>query len=203
MNDIVRITIFAKDGSSVEAAKEVFANLFPNYVPTLTAIEVSALPMGASVQVEAVVSHGDGTPPQAPEDASNIIIKANNTENAPKGLGSQCVAFSHYNHISAQLPLDPATNEIVDGGLREQANQCLKNIKNIVESVNHGMADIVKVNIALKNIQDIQAVDEIYLKFFPAGIPARRTIGVSALPGGSMIQIDAVVSNPGGTPPKA
>ena len=203
MDDIVRITIFAKDGSSVEAAKEVFANLFPNYVPTLTAIEVSALPMGASVQVEAVVSHGDGTPPQAPEDASNIIIKANNTENAPKGLGSQCVAFSHYNHISAQLPLDPATNEIVAGGLREQANQCLKNIKNIVESVNHGMADIVKVNIALKNIQDIEAVDEIYLKFFPAGIPARRTIGVSALPGGSLIQIDAVLSNPGGTPPKA
>jgi reactive intermediate/imine deaminase len=203
MDDIVRITIFAKDGSSVEAAKEVFANLFPNYVPTFTAIEVSALPMGASVQVEAVVSHGDGTPPQSPEDARNIIIKASNTENAPKGSGSQSVAFSHYNHISAQLPLDPVTNEIVVGGLREQANQCLKNIQNIVESVNHGMADIVKVNIALKNIQDIQAVDEIYLKFFPAGIPARRTIGVSALPGGSMIQIDAVVSNPGGTPPKA
>ena len=203
MDDIVRITIYAKNGSSVESAKEVFANLFPIYVPALTAIEVSALPMGASVQVEAVVSHGDGTPPQAPEDARNIIIKANNSKNAPKGSGSHSVAFSHYNHISAQLPLDPATNEIVVGGIREQASQCIKNIKDIVESVNHGMADIVKVNIALKNIQDIEAVDEIYLNFFPDGIPARRTMEVSALPGGSLIQIDVVVSNPAGTPPKA
>jgi reactive intermediate/imine deaminase len=203
MDDIVRITIFAKNGSGVESAKEVFSNFFPSYIPTLTAIEVSALPMGALVQVEAVVSHGDGTPPQAPEDARNIIIKANNTESAPKGSGSQSVAFSHYNHISAQLPLESATNELVAGGLREQARQCLKNLKNIVESVNHGMADIVKVNIALKNIQDIEAVDEIYLSFFPDGIPARRTIGVSALPRGSLIQIDAVVSNPGGTPPNA
>ena len=203
MDDIVRITIYAKNGSSVESAKEVFANLFPIYVPALTAIEVSALPMGASVQVEAVVSHGDGTPPQAPEDARNIIIKANNSKNAPKGSGSHSVAFSHYNHISAQLPLDPATNEIVVGGIREQASQCIKNIKDIVESVNHGMADIVKVNIALKNIQDIEAVDEMYLNFFPDGIPARRTMEVSALPGGSLIQIDVVVSNPAGTPPKA
>ena len=203
MDDIVRITIFATDNASVESAKEVFANQFPSYVPTLTAIVVSALPMGASVQVEAVVSHGDGTPPQAPEDARNIIIKANNTEKAPKGSGSQSVAFSHYNHISAQLPVDPATNEIVAGGVREQASQCLNNIKDIVESVNHGMADIVKVNIALKNIQDIEVVDEIYLRFFPDGIPARRTIGVSDLPGESLIQIDAVVSNPAGTPPNA
>ena len=203
MDDIVRITIYAKNGSSVESAKEVFENLFPIYVPALTAIEVSALPMGASVQVEAVVSHGDGTPPQAPEDARNIIIKANNSKNAPKGSGSHSVAFSHYNHISAQLPLDPATNEIVVGGIREQASQCIKNIKDIVESVNHGMADIVKVNIALKNIQDIEAVDEMYLNFFPDGIPARRTMEVSALPGGSLIQIDVVVSNPAGTPPKA
>ena len=203
MDDIVRITIFATNGSSVESAKKVFTNLFASYVPALTAIEVSALPMGASVQVEAVVSHGDGTPPQSPEDARNIIIKANNTENAPKGSGSHSVAFSHYNHISAQLPLDPATNELVSGGLREQVRQCLQNIKSIVESVNHAMADVVKVNIALKNIQDIEAVDDIYLSFFPDGIPARRTIGVSALPGGSLIQIDAVVSNPGGTPPNA
>lgn len=203
MNDIVRITIFAKNSSSLESAKEVFAQLFPGYVPALTAMEVSALPMGASVQVEAVVSHGDGTPPQAPEDARNITIKAANTGKAPEGYGSQCVAFSHYNHISAQLPLDPATNEVVAGGIREQTTQCIKNVKAIVESVNHGMADVVKVNIALMNIQDIGVIDEMYVRFFPGGIPARRTIGVSALPGGSLIQIDAVVSNPGGTSPEA
>ena len=203
INDIVRITIFASSGSAVDAAKEVFASHFKEYVPALTTFEVSALPKGASVQVEAVVSHGDGTPPQAPEDARHIVIKASNTEKAPTGSGSHSVAFSHYNHISAQLPLDPATNAIVAGGIREQTSQCLKNIKAIVESVDHGMADVVKVNIALKNIEDIEAVDEIYLRFFPGGIPARRTMGVSALPGACLVQIDAVVSNPGGTPPDA
>ena len=202
MDDIVRITIFAKNCLDIESAKEVCANFFPGYVPALTAIEVCALPMDALVQVEAVVSHGDGTPPQAPEDTRNIVIKVNNTGNAPKGAYSQTVAFSHYNHISAQLPLDPKTDEILASDVKGQASQCLKNIKTILESIDHGMGDIVKINIALKNIKDIEAVDEIYLCFFPDGIPARRTIGVSALPRGALVQIDAVVSNPEGTPPQ-
>lgn len=203
MDDVVRITIFAKNVSDIEAAKEVYKTFFPGYVPALTTVAVSALPMDALVQVEAVVSHGDGTPPQAVEDARNIVIKANNTDNAPKGPYSQTVAFSHYNHISAQLPLDPKTGEVVAGGVKEQAGQCLKNIKEIVESVDHVLGDVVKINIAIKNIVDIAAVDEIYATFFPGGVPARRVIGVSELPEGALIQIDAVVSNAEGTPPKA
>lgn len=63
--------------------------------------------MDALIQIEAVVSHGDGTPPQAVEDRHGLIIEARNTENAPKSsLSTQSVAFSHYNHLSAQLPLD-------------------------------------------------------------------------------------------------
>ena len=89
------------------------------------------------------------------------------------------------------------------GGVKEQAGQCLKNIKAIVESIDHVMDDVVKVNIFLKNIADIEAVDEVYKTFFPGGVPARRTVGVSALPKGALIQIDAVVSNAEGTPPKA
>ena len=203
MDDVVRITIFAKNVSDIEAAKEVYKTFFPGYVPALTTVAVSALPMDALVQVEAVVSHGDGTPPQAVEDARNIVIKANNTDNAPKGPYSQTVAFSHYNHISAQLPLDPKTGEVVAGGVKEQAGQCLKNIKEIVESVDHVLGDVVKINIAIKNIADIAAVDEIYATFFPGSVPARRVIGVSELPEGALIQIDAVVSNAEGTPPKA
>lgn len=202
MEDIVRLTLFAKTNLDIESAKEVFAKFFPRYMPALSTIVVSALPMEALVQIEAVVSHGDGTPPQSPEDARNITIKANNTNNAPTGAYSQTVAFSHYNHISAQLPLNPETDEMVAGGVKEQALQCLNNIKAIVESVNHELSDIVKINITLKNIEDIEAVDEIYIQHFPDGIPARRTIGVSALPRGALVQIDAVVSNAEGTPPK-
>ena len=159
--------------------------------------------MDALVQIEALVSHGDGTPPQAVEDRHGLVIGANNTENAPKSsLYTQTVAFSHYNNVSAQLPLDPKTGEMVAGGVKEQAGQCLKNIKAIVESVGHVMDDVVKVNMFLKNISDIDAVDEVYTAFFPRGVPARRTVGVSALPKDALVQIEAVVSNAEGTPPK-
>ncbi|MFJ5717422.1 RidA family protein [Neobacillus sp. NPDC093127] len=211
-DDIVKITIFLKNLSDTEAVNEVYKTFFPDsaiaravaYAPARTTVVASALPMDALVQIEAVVSHGDGTPPQAVEDRHGIVIWANNTENAPKNsLSTQTVAFSHYNHLSAQLPLEPKTGELVAGGVKEQAEQCLKNIKAIVESIDHVMDDVVKVNIFLKNIADINAVDEAYKTFFPGGVPARRTVGVSALPEDALIQIDAIVSNAEGTPPKA
>ena len=212
LDDIVKVTIFLKNLSDIEAVNEVYTTFFPDsaiartaaYFPARTVVAASALPMDALVQIEAVVSHGDGTPPQAVEDRHGLIVEPNNTENAPKcPLSTQTVAFSHYNHISAQLPLDPKTGEIVAGGIKEQTGQCLKNIKAIVESVDHALDDVVKINIFLKNIADIDAVDEVYTTFFPGGVPARRTVGVSALLKGALVQIDAVVSNAEGTPPKA
>jgi reactive intermediate/imine deaminase len=211
-DDIVKINIFLKNLSDIDAVNEVYTTFFPDsaiaravaYVPARTTVAASALPMDALVQIEAVASHGDGTPPQFVEDRHGLIIEAINTENAPKSsLSTQSVAFSHYNHISAQLPLDPKTGEMVAGGVKEQAGQCLKNIKAIVESVDHVMDDVVKVNIFLKNIADIDAVNEVYTTFFPGGVPARRTVGVSALPKDALVQIDAVVANAEGTPPIA
>ena len=211
-DDIVKINIFLKNLSDIEAVDEVYATFFPDsaiaravaYVPARTIVAVSDLSMHALVQIEAVVSHGDGTPPQAIEDRHGIVINANNTENAPKNsLSTQTVAFSHYNHISAQLPIDPKTGKMIAGGVKEQAEQCLKNIKAILESISHGMEDVVKVNIFLKNITDSELVDEVYTTFFPGGIPARRTVGVSALQNDALIQIDVVVSNAEGTPLKA
>ncbi len=211
-DDIVRITIFLKNLSDIEAVNEVYTTFFPDsgiaravgYFPARTIVAVAALPMHALVQIEAVVSHGDGTPPQAVEDRHGIIIEANNTDNAPKNpLSTQTVAFSHYNHISAQLGIDPKSGKMVTGGAKEQAGQCLKNIKAILESIGHSMGDVVKINIALKNIADIDAVDEAYTAFFPGGVPARRIIGVSALLNDALVQIDAVAGNEEGTPPKA
>ncbi|MGZ2370523.1 RidA family protein [Ancylomarina sp. YFZ004] len=201
MNDIVKTTIFLKNISDVEAVNEVCAKFFPNYVPARTVVNASALPMDALVQIDTAVSHGDGTPPQLPEDTSLLVIEANNTENAPKASYSHTVAFSHYNHISGQLPIDPKTGEIVAGGVKEQAEQCLKNIKAIIESVDHDMDDTVKINIALKNIADIDAVNEVYTTFFKGDLPARTVIGVSAIAMDALVQIDAVVSNAEGTPP--
>ena len=211
LDDVVKITLFLKNLSDIEAVNEVYTTFFPDsaiaraaaYFPARTVVAASALPMGALIQVEAVVSHGDGTPPQAVEDRHGLIIEPHNaTDSHPCPLSTQSVAFSHYNNISAQCPIDPKSGKLVTGGIKEQAAQCLDNIKKIVESVDHVMDDVVKVNIFLKNIADIDAVNEAYTQFFPAGVPARRIVGVTALPQDALIQIDAIVSNAEGTPPK-
>jgi reactive intermediate/imine deaminase len=200
MNDVVKTIIFLKDLSDANAVSEVLAKFFPNYVPARTIVNASGLPMDALVQIDVAVSHGDGTPPQLPEDTRFLVIEANNTPNAPKAPYSHTVAYSHYNHISGQLPLVPENNQIVGSGIKEQAAQCLNNIKAIVESIDHKMDDIVKINIQLKNVADITAVNEIYTSFFSGDLPARTVIGVSTIPMDALIQVDAVVSNSEGTP---
>ncbi len=209
-DDIVKITVFLKNLSDIDAVDEVYSTFFPDsaiartvgYVPARTVVQAAGLPMDALVQVEAVVSHGDGTPPQAVEDRHGIVIKASNTDGAPRNpLATQTVAFSHYNHLSAQLPADPKTGALVAGGVKEQVAQCLRNIKAIVESIDHALEDVVKVNVFLRNIADIDALDEAYATFFPGGVPARRIVGVGALPLGALVQIDAVVANAEGTKP--
>ena len=132
-----------------------------------------------------------------------IIKCSRNTETAPLNSHStQSVAFSHYNHIAAQLPLNPMTNQLVTGGVIEQAQQCLNNIKAIIESTDHVMGDIVKVNIQLRNIEDLHIVDEIYAGYFEGDLPARTVVGVSDIAMNALMQIDVVVSNGEGTPPR-
>ncbi|MGR5143503.1 RidA family protein [Photobacterium sp. DNB23_23_1] len=211
-DDIVKINMYLNDLADVDAVNEVYSTFFPDsaiartvaYVPARSVIAADALPMGALVQIDASVSHGDGTPPQEVEDRHNIVIRANNTDAAPRSaLHTQTVAFSHYNHVAAQLPVDVKTNAIVAGGAKEQAKQCMNNIKAIVESVNHVMDDIVKINIQLKDVADIDAVNEVYTTFFQGDLPARTVVGVSQIEMGALVQIDAVVSNGEGTLPQA
>ena len=211
MDDVVKVNIFVKNLADVEAVNEVYSTFFPDssiartvgYVPARTIVQAADLEMGASVQIEAVVSHGDGTPPQAIEDRHNIVIKANNTKNAPvDNLSTQTVAFSHYNHLSAQLPIDPSTGKLVEGGIQAQTKQALTNIKAVIESVDHVMEDMVKVNIFVKDLADMEAVNGVYAEFFPEGTPARRVVGVSALQEDALIQIDAIAGNAEGTLPE-
>ncbi len=211
-DDIVKVTVYLTDLADLEAVNEVYTTFFPDsaiaravaYLPASSVVSAAALPMGALVQMDAVISHGDGTPPQLVEDRHNLVIRARNTDKAPRSpLHTQTVAFSHYNHLSAQLPIDPATGKILAGCIKEQTALCLSNIKAIVESIGHVMDDIVKVNIQLGNIADLAEVDAIYTKYFPGYLPARTVIGVSELPAGALVQIDAVMSNAESTPPQA
>jgi len=210
-DDIVKINIHVRDLADVDAVNEAYSTFFPDssiartvgYMPARSVVVAEGLPMDARVQIDATVSHGDGTPPQAVEDRHNIVIRPNNTDKAPVSkLSTQTVAFSHYNNISAQLPADVKSGEVVSGGVKEQAKQCLNNIKAIVESVNHVMDDIVKVNIQLKDVADLDAVNEVYKSFFEGDLPARTVIGVSVIPMDAAVQMDAIVSNGEGTLPQ-
>lgn len=195
-DDIVRVTIFGTGLDDIEAAKAVYKTCFSSYLPAFTPVVVAGLPKGASVQVEAVLAHGDGTPPQPVGDTVKLVKEPNNTDQAPlNDYSTQTVAFSHYNHISAQ--------RAAGADAAQQAEGCLQQLKAIVESIDHSLDDVVKVNIAVKSIADMAAVDEVYVKFFPRGVPARRVIAVSALADDALIQIDAVVANEEGTPPPA
>ncbi|MFM4964890.1 Rid family detoxifying hydrolase [Aeromonas bivalvium] len=210
-DDIVKVTLYLTHLADLDAVDEVYRTFFPDsaiaraaaYLPARSVVSAAALPMGARMQMDAVISHGDGTPPQLVEDRHKLVIRARNTDQAPRSpLHCQTVAFSHYNHLTAQLPIDMATGKVLTGCIREQTAQCLSNIKAIVESIGHGMDDIVKVNIQLANIEDLDAVNAIYTQYFPAYLPARTVIGVSELPAGALVQMDAVMSNAESTPPQ-
>lgn len=210
-DDIVKVTIFVKNLADSSVVDDVYKTFFPdsgiaravNYLPARTVVPVKDLPYHCDVAVEAVVSHGDGTPPQAIEDRHGLIIEACNTDAAPKcPLATQSVAFSHYNNISAQLPLN-LSGKLIDGTVAEQTAQCLAYVKAIVESVDHAVEDIVKVNVYLADIADLAAMNEAYAAFFGDHKPARKVVGCGELPFGARVMIDAIAGNWEGTPPVA
>ena len=210
-DDIVKVTIFVKNLADASVVDEVYKTFFPdsgiaravNYLPARTVVPVKDLPYHCDVAVEAVVSHGDGTPPQAIEDRHGLIIEACNTDAAPKcPYATQSVAFSHYNNISGQLPLD-LDGKLVAGGVAEQTAQCLAYVKAIIESVDHAVEDIVKVNVYLADIADLAAMNEAYVAFFGDHKPARKVVGCGELPFGARVMIDAIAGNWEGTPPVA
>lgn len=210
-DDIVKVTIFVKNLADSSVVDDVYKTFFPdsgiaravNYLPARTVVPVKDLPYHCDVAVEAVVSHGDGTPPQAIEDRHGLIIEACNTDAAPKcPLATQSVAFSHYNNISAQLPVD-LSGKLIDGTVAEQTAQCLAYVKAIVESVDHVIEDIVKVNVYLADIADMDAMNEAYAAFFGDHKPARKVVGCGELPFGARVMIDAIAGNWEGTPPVA
>lgn len=208
-DDIVKVNIYTTSIKDEEKIKEVYKTFFPdsaiarslNYLPALSINEVVALPLNAMIQVDVVVSHGDGTPPQLVEDRHGIVIKFNNTPNAPiNSLSSQTVAFSHYNNISEQFPIDHKTNKVISNNVNEQLEKCLENLKTIVESINHRLSDVVKLNIFVENINSISEFENVLNKFFTTK-PAGRIVAVPTIGKNSLVKIDAIVSNAEGTPP--
>jgi len=116
------------------------------------------------------------------------------TEKAPKAIGpySQAIQAGNFLFLSGQIPLDPRTGELVKGGIRQQTQQILENIKRILESQQLGMENVVKVTIFLKDIGNFNQVNEVYATSFPSSPPARSTVEVAKLPRDADIEIEAI-----------
>ncbi|HBX42858.1 MAG TPA: reactive intermediate/imine deaminase [Deltaproteobacteria bacterium] len=118
------------------------------------------------------------------------------TENAPAAIGpySQAVVSGGFLFCSGQIPLDPATGKMVEGGIEEQTERVLRNLAAVLESGGGSLRSVVKTTVYLVDLSDFRAMNEVYGRFFPENPPARATVQVAKLPAGALVEIDAVAS---------
>jgi 2-iminobutanoate/2-iminopropanoate deaminase len=115
---------------------------------------------------------------------------------APIGPYSQGVVAGGILYCSGQVPLDPATGALVEGGIAEQTERCLKSLEVICEMAGASLYDAARMTIYLTDISLFGEVNEVYGTYFSEPFPARSTVGVSALPQGALVEIDATVPLP-------
>lgn len=116
------------------------------------------------------------------------------TTGAPAAIGpySQGIASGDLVFCSGQLGLDPATGELVDGGVEAQAERALRNLTAVLDAAGLTFGDVVKTTIFLADIGDFATVNGIYAAFMPDPAPARSTFAVGALPKGALVEIEAI-----------
>ena len=116
------------------------------------------------------------------------------TDKAPAAIGpySQAVRFGNMLFCSGQIPLDPASGEMVAGGITDQAERVMSNIAAVLLASDAGFDDVIKTTVYLVDMADFSAVNEIYGKCFQNHKPARSTVAVKALPRGALVEIEVI-----------
>ena len=119
--------------------------------------------------------------------------QAISTANAPAALGpySQAIQAGNLLFLSGQVPIDPATGSVVEGGIREQARQSLT-LKAILNEAGTNMGAVVKTTVFLKNMDDFAAMNEVYAQFFQQPYPGRSAVQVAKLPKDVLVEIEAI-----------
>lgn len=117
------------------------------------------------------------------------------TANAPQAIGpySQAVRVDKTVYLSGQIPLDPASGELLTGDITAQARRVFDNIKAVCEAAGGSLTQIARVGIYLVDLNDFAAVNAVMAEYFSQPYPARSTIGVAALPKGACVEVDAVL----------
>lgn len=121
----------------------------------------------------------------------NIIA----TANAPAAIGpySQAIDCGSFIVTSGQIPIDPATGNLVEGGITAQTRQSLTNVKAVVEEAGLTMDHVAKTTVFLQNMADFAAMNAVYAEFFTEGnYPARSAVEVGALPKGALVEIETI-----------
>ena len=116
------------------------------------------------------------------------------TKQAPDAIGpySQAVIANGFVFTSGQIPIDPATGQFVPGGIAEQTQQVLKNLKAVLEAAGSDLRQVVKTTVYLADMQDFTAMNEVYATFFGAEPPSRSTVQAARLPRDARVEIDVV-----------
>ena len=123
-----------------------------------------------------------------------MSLKAVTTPNAPGAIGpySQGLRAGEFLFLSGQIPLDPATGQIVPGGIVEQTHQVLKNLGAVLTAGGASYGQVTKTTVYLQDMAEFGAMNEVYGTYFSAPAPARATIQAAALPRGVKVEIDVV-----------
>lgn len=121
------------------------------------------------------------------------IIK---TDHAPAAIGtySQAVKVDRTVYLSGQIPLDPVTMQLVDGGMESQIHRVFDNLAAVARAAGGSLADTVKLNVFLTDLGHFALVNQIMAEYFQEPYPARAAIGVAALPRGAQVEMDAVLA---------
>ncbi len=116
------------------------------------------------------------------------------TSKAPAAIGpySQAVETGGMLFISGQVPIDPETGKVVDGGITEQTEQVMKNMGAILEEAGYGFADVIKSTCLLSDMANFAAMNDVYGKHYPGNPPARAAFAVKELPLGVLIEIETI-----------
>ena len=118
------------------------------------------------------------------------------TEKAPKAIGpySQAVIHNGIAYLSGQIPLDPATGQLVEGDIAVQTARVLENVKAVLEASGASLNSVLKTTVFLKDMADFPKMNEVYARYFSANPPARSTVQAAKLPRDVSVEIDAIAS---------
>ncbi len=116
------------------------------------------------------------------------------TDEAPKAIGpyAQAIKANGVIYTAGQIPIDPKTGNLVEGGINEQTRQVLENLRAVLAAAGSSLDQVVKATVFLKNIADFPAMNEVYGEYLGNAKPARSTVAVAELPRGALVEIDLV-----------